>query len=70
MMIRSGPFLKIMKTTSEICKQTINSYIVDPVIVFLVRILTKVEMQILVLISISVWMHLLNAHARTKSRID
>nr|AFK45913.1 unknown [Lotus japonicus] len=47
-----------MKTTSEVCEKAINSYLVDPVIILHIRILAKIEMQILVLISVSIWMHL------------
>ena len=53
-----GPFLIMLKTTSEVCNETTNAYLVDPVVILDIQILIEVEVQNWELISVSIWMHL------------
>lgn len=55
----SCPFLVLMEASCEICKESVNSNLVYPKGVFFIRVLTEVEVQILVLIPECVWMHLI-----------
>ena len=40
---RRGPFLKVMEAASEICEESINSYLVYPIIIFCIWVLMEVE---------------------------
>ena len=40
---RRGPFLKVMEVASEICEESINSYLVYLVIIFCIWVLMEVE---------------------------
>lgn len=59
--IHRTPLLKIMKAASEVCEESVNSYLVKPIMILHIWILTKVEMQERVLISVRVWVHLHSA---------
>lgn len=53
-----GPFLKMMETTCKVGEEPVDTYRIDPVIKFLIWILMKVEVDKVILISESIWMHL------------
>lgn len=48
-----------MEASSEICKESVNTNLVYPEGVFFIRVLTEVEVQILVLVPVCIWMHLI-----------
>jgi hypothetical protein len=47
-----------VQTTGEISEQPVDADLVEPVLIFCIRVLMEIEVQVLVLISESVWMHL------------
>ena len=47
-----------MEATCEVCEKTVDPNLIDPQIKFIIWVLTEVEMQELVLVPISVWVHL------------
>lgn len=53
-----SPFLVLVETTSEISEHSINANLLEPILVFKIRILMEVEVQVQILISESVRMHL------------
>lgn len=53
-----SPLLVLVQTTGEISEQTVDTDLVEPILIFNIGVLIEIEVQVLVLISESVWMHL------------
>ena len=58
LLVWCSPFLVLVQTTSEISEQPVDTDLIEPVLIFSIRVLMEIEVQVLVLISESVWMHL------------
>jgi len=50
--------LVVVQTTREISEKSINANLLEPIVIFNIRILMEVEVQVFILVSESVWMHL------------